>query len=432
MCYAEDGGAAHADAADCAGLPGAIPQNYDCGRDDYFNPAPAAGSYLATHWNTYDSAFLAPCGEIAPACGGGKLWVPEPPAASDGPGGRRQPAPRLDADRRRRRVEQRARPSYAYQWQRLVARRLGGHRRRDRPAPTWSTSEDLGRRLRVTVVATNPDGSASAASAPTAPIGGARRQPRGELVELQRRSTPRPARPRRPRRPPRPSRRRPPAAPRAKAKSSRRRLAKKKAALGRAQCRDGRVPARQAHPRLAGPARPELRPHGRPDRRAHRRGRDGPGAQPPRRLDRRRGRARPLLAGRRRRAGLRRRPRRRDRGDRARRVRPARSWPARWWRTTSASSAPTPTTRSASTARSGARGCSPATPAGGPGQLEDELAEEAWIIEPPTREEIFTAEPERPVGGGAAPQGPPLRAAGDDAAGPVTQLSARSRPRARG
>ena len=56
---------------DCAGLPGAIPQNYDCGRDDYFNPAPAAGSYLATHWNTYDSAFLAPCGEVAPACGGG-------------------------------------------------------------------------------------------------------------------------------------------------------------------------------------------------------------------------------------------------------------------------------------------------------------------------------------------------------------------------
>ena len=29
----------------------------------------------------------------------------------------------------------------------------------------------------------------------------------------------------------------------------------------------------------------------------------------------------------------------------------------------------------------------------GPGQLEDELAEEAWIIEPPTREEIFTLDP---------------------------------------
>ena len=30
----------------------------------------------------------------------------------------------------------------------------------------------------------------------------------------------------------------------------------------------------------------------------------------------------------------------------------------------------------------------------GPGQLEDELAEDAWIVEPPRREEVFTAEPE--------------------------------------
>ena len=30
----------------------------------------------------------------------------------------------------------------------------------------------------------------------------------------------------------------------------------------------------------------------------------------------------------------------------------------------------------------------------GPGQLEDELAEDAWIVEPPSREEVFTAEPD--------------------------------------
>ena len=30
----------------------------------------------------------------------------------------------------------------------------------------------------------------------------------------------------------------------------------------------------------------------------------------------------------------------------------------------------------------------------GPGQLEDELAEEAWIVEPPIRDEIFTPEPD--------------------------------------
>ena len=77
---------------DCAGLPGAIPQNYDCGRDDYFNPAPAADSYLATHWNTYDSAFLAPCGEIAPACGGGSAVGAA--AAGRDQRARRSPAPR--------------------------------------------------------------------------------------------------------------------------------------------------------------------------------------------------------------------------------------------------------------------------------------------------------------------------------------------------
>jgi len=30
----------------------------------------------------------------------------------------------------------------------------------------------------------------------------------------------------------------------------------------------------------------------------------------------------------------------------------------------------------------------------GPGQLEDELAEDSWIVEPPRREEIFTEEPD--------------------------------------
>ncbi len=30
----------------------------------------------------------------------------------------------------------------------------------------------------------------------------------------------------------------------------------------------------------------------------------------------------------------------------------------------------------------------------GPGQLEDELAEDAWIVEPPRRDEVFTDEPD--------------------------------------
>ena len=30
----------------------------------------------------------------------------------------------------------------------------------------------------------------------------------------------------------------------------------------------------------------------------------------------------------------------------------------------------------------------------GPGQLEDEISEDAWIVEPPRREEVFTSEPD--------------------------------------
>ena len=137
MCYVEDAGAAHAMQTDCAGLPGAIPQNFDCGRDDYFNPAPPPGSYLATHWNTYDSAFLAPCGEIAPACGGGALWVPEAPAATAPPtvrrGGPRRGSTLTAGDG----AWSNGPTGYAYQWQRLAA--PAGRTSTPRPArPTWS------------------------------------------------------------------------------------------------------------------------------------------------------------------------------------------------------------------------------------------------------------------------------------------------------
>jgi hypothetical protein len=60
--------------------------------------------------------------------------------------------------------------AYEYQWQRLAA---GGWESIDGETESTYlvTSEDLGRRLRVAVVATNPDGSAAAASNPTAPVG---------------------------------------------------------------------------------------------------------------------------------------------------------------------------------------------------------------------------------------------------------------------
>jgi hypothetical protein len=146
-----------------------IAQSYDCGRDDYFNPAPAPGSYLATHWNTYDSAFLAPCAEIVPACGGGGATVPEPPAATAGPA-------IAGASRRGKQLKSspgswiNAPERYAYQWQRLTS--LGWRDIEDADEERYTTtSVDLGRRLRVTVLASNDDGTTAATSTPTAPIG---------------------------------------------------------------------------------------------------------------------------------------------------------------------------------------------------------------------------------------------------------------------
>ena len=108
MCYMEDSGAAHAMQYDCPRVGGAIPQAYDCGRDDYFNPAPPAGSYLADHWNVYDSAFLAPCAQIAPACGGGTDGLaPTPPVSTAAPGAVRRAAPRRLGRRAARRLAQR-------------------------------------------------------------------------------------------------------------------------------------------------------------------------------------------------------------------------------------------------------------------------------------------------------------------------------------
>jgi hypothetical protein len=166
MCYVEDAGAAHAMQYDCPRVGGAIPQAYDCGRDDYFNPAPPAGSYLAAHWNVYDSAFLGSCAEIAPACGGGtEGLVPTPPVATG--------APALSGPPRRgARVAAVAGAwrngplTFGYRWQRYQGRRwrtiAGAARQAYVP-----TRRDRGHRLRVQVVATNPDGSASAVSPPS-------------------------------------------------------------------------------------------------------------------------------------------------------------------------------------------------------------------------------------------------------------------------
>jgi chitodextrinase len=65
-CY-EDGSGLYTETT-CATL-----MQYDCDHDSYFNPAPAGGSYLATHWNVgsptngYLDAFAAPADTTAPS-----------------------------------------------------------------------------------------------------------------------------------------------------------------------------------------------------------------------------------------------------------------------------------------------------------------------------------------------------------------------------
>lgn len=73
MCY-PDGGTRGQNANmtyPCPRLTGqAVDETLDCGGDDYFNPAPVPGSYLATHWNVFDSAHLGQCSdELSDMCG---------------------------------------------------------------------------------------------------------------------------------------------------------------------------------------------------------------------------------------------------------------------------------------------------------------------------------------------------------------------------
>lgn len=74
MCYPDGGYTSNYTSTTCANSP------FDCGHDDYFSPFPAAGSYLATHWN-----LALPANPFLVVVSGGGVGAtpPPPPAPAD-------------------------------------------------------------------------------------------------------------------------------------------------------------------------------------------------------------------------------------------------------------------------------------------------------------------------------------------------------------
>jgi len=167
MCY-PDGSpeAVNYDENVCPMAGGAIPQTYDCGHNDYYNPDPAVGSYLATHWNVYDSVFMAGCTQLGTACGGD--IVPTPPV--------NQGAPTVIGTAHRGTILTatlgswlNAPSSYTLQWERGANGVWGAIPGANALAYVVGPA-DVGTALRVSVTAANADGAALAASAPTATV----------------------------------------------------------------------------------------------------------------------------------------------------------------------------------------------------------------------------------------------------------------------
>ena len=99
MCYTPKDGTVDEYLRNCD-LIGEAPnpgKPLDCGADDYFNPSPPPGSYLAAHWNAYDSGFLctlsrcdrapaAPAARLAVVAGDGQSVTVSAASSSDSDG----------------------------------------------------------------------------------------------------------------------------------------------------------------------------------------------------------------------------------------------------------------------------------------------------------------------------------------------------------
>jgi hypothetical protein len=78
-CYNDGGSYFTTGGSTVASCSDSAHEVYDCNLDDYFNPTPAPGSYLATHWNLFNSAFM--CDAASCATGSGSGGGGEPPTS---------------------------------------------------------------------------------------------------------------------------------------------------------------------------------------------------------------------------------------------------------------------------------------------------------------------------------------------------------------
>ncbi|HEV7363205.1 MAG TPA: hypothetical protein VGN71_02360 [Solirubrobacteraceae bacterium] len=76
-CYNDGGSYFATGGSTVAACSDGAHQVYDCNLDDYFSPSPAPGSYLATHWNLFNSVFLCD----ATTCGTGTTGAAAPPTS---------------------------------------------------------------------------------------------------------------------------------------------------------------------------------------------------------------------------------------------------------------------------------------------------------------------------------------------------------------
>lgn len=85
MCYADGGEyeASYSESVCPSTTIAGIDRAYDCNRDDYFNPAPQASSYLASKWNVFNSKYLLRCTSSDPFCLGATTDTPPRTATND-------------------------------------------------------------------------------------------------------------------------------------------------------------------------------------------------------------------------------------------------------------------------------------------------------------------------------------------------------------